>query len=89
MSFRTRSVDLKIINVRIGQQIKSERLSCGARVSGIARLLGITEEDYLDIESGGANVQAAQMTLIAARLHVPISALFKEIDVAVEPRGER
>ena len=65
--------------MRIGQQIKALRIDGGIRVSDMAGRLGLSEEDYLDIESGAIHIQAAQLAVVAARLNIPVSVLYQNV----------
>ena len=83
---RKNSVAFNLIELSIGRRIKALRTERGTRASDVAIWLGVTEEAYLDIESGGSRLRAAQVLVIAIRLGVPVGELFSDAAVHIQER---
>ena len=64
--------------VRLGKQIRKQRIKRGFSQEGFANEVGLDRSYYGGVERGERNVAALNLLKIAAALKVPVGSLFEE-----------
>jgi transcriptional regulator with XRE-family HTH domain len=72
-------------DVAIGQKVRALRLDRGMPQSDLGKLAGVTFQQLKKYEKGANRISAGRLSVIAAALHVPVTAFYE----AAARRGDQ
>lgn len=74
-----------MIQQQFGLAIKHYRESMGVSQEKFALSIEMDRTYYASVESGKRNISLRNIEKIANGLHIPISAIFSEIEASIKP----
>lgn len=74
-----------LVDVHVGDRLRTQRVTCGLSRSKLAEQLGVTFQKLKKYESGSVRINAGHLLRASEILQVPISFFFEEYNETTGP----